>query len=717
MLKRLLLPIVVLTFVSGSAQTILYPDGSKQYSAYGLGMVVPFPDSFTYRPPFHILKNQQTGTYFIDEDFSLRDYARIQGTGTTYYVNVNTGDDANSGTSEGSPLKSVSVAIAKTDVSTVMIAPGYYYHQYSWAGVVPTRSIELIASGPGVYLTNDYSNTLTFTSEGGLYKARTTTQSMNAWDRSMTDVYGDPYTLTKYTSKSQVDTATVGAWYWGSDTLYIRLSDFRTPDSNVTAFNNSRNIRMVGEGLKYYFQGFTVYGPGLSTTNTNGSNGGVRVYVDSLTIRGGMSEFDGTSEVLLFNSSFAKTKANDLINYDPQNGVIPVFVEYNITSYNTIDNGSVGSSEQASTAHNKCRGIRVNSVYKYTNGQCVADVGACQSWLINCTADSSVTGTNYLFGTGLYNGGFAWLQDCKSYNHAPAGYDLSITTTHAYLNNFQSDNFDYSSSFGTLDSNYISQVQDVVEFATVDRMMSTKLVDLVPAGITGQTVRYSGSALTANSFLWNTGSQIGIGTTTPAGMLHMYSNSSAVTHVLQGGVGGITTQTAYMGTAGTWNVGQQNNIRGGALIWHTGSIGSTSALMSLSRAGNLALGTTDYDAFKMNVNGTFRIGTVVASTRMGDHILVWDSATGQIDYIPQPLSGSDSLDFGSTLAQTSQDLTITVIGAQVNDPVAVSWPSSPANSTFDAFVSAANTVTVRFNNYSASAIDPAKGFFKVKVLR
>lgn len=84
---------------------------------------------------------------------------------------------------------------------------------------------------------------------------------------------------------------------------------------------------------------------------------------------------------------------------------------------------------------------------------------------------------------------------------------------------------------------------------------------------------------------------------------------------------------------------------------------------------------------------------------------------------PNGLSGSATLDFGSTSAQTSADLTIAVTGAADGDAVYVGVPNASvnANSSYTAWVSAANTVTVRFNNYSSGSIDPASGSFKVFV--
>lgn len=83
------------------------------------------------------------------------------------------------------------------------------------------------------------------------------------------------------------------------------------------------------------------------------------------------------------------------------------------------------------------------------------------------------------------------------------------------------------------------------------------------------------------------------------------------------------------------------------------------------------------------------------------------------------IKNTATLDFGSTAAGTSTDLTVTVTGASVGDPVGIGLPASPdANSCFTAWVSATNTVTVRFNNYQLlTAIDPASASYKVIVTK
>lgn len=80
---------------------------------------------------------------------------------------------------------------------------------------------------------------------------------------------------------------------------------------------------------------------------------------------------------------------------------------------------------------------------------------------------------------------------------------------------------------------------------------------------------------------------------------------------------------------------------------------------------------------------------------------------------------TETLDFPSTAAQTSSDLTVTVPGAVEGDDARVVVPgvSMLASSWYNAWVSAPGIVTVRFNNYSTAAQDPASGDFKVIVER
>lgn len=80
-------------------------------------------------------------------------------------------------------------------------------------------------------------------------------------------------------------------------------------------------------------------------------------------------------------------------------------------------------------------------------------------------------------------------------------------------------------------------------------------------------------------------------------------------------------------------------------------------------------------------------------------------------------SGSASLNFGSIGAAAQADLTITIAGAAVGDEVIMALPAAPAAGIiFNAFVSAANTVTIRASNITASPVDPAAATYGAIVI-
>ncbi len=87
--------------------------------------------------------------------------------------------------------------------------------------------------------------------------------------------------------------------------------------------------------------------------------------------------------------------------------------------------------------------------------------------------------------------------------------------------------------------------------------------------------------------------------------------------------------------------------------------------------------------------------------------------------ITKVIAASAALDFPNTLAQTASDLTITVTGSVDGDAVILGVPNGSvmADSSYSAWVSASDTVTVRFMNAGLLARDPASGTFRVIVVR
>lgn len=84
------------------------------------------------------------------------------------------------------------------------------------------------------------------------------------------------------------------------------------------------------------------------------------------------------------------------------------------------------------------------------------------------------------------------------------------------------------------------------------------------------------------------------------------------------------------------------------------------------------------------------------------------------------ITGSQSLNFGTTPipAQTSRSLTLAAMGATPGDPVALGIPLAAvtAGIAYTARVSGTNQITVTAHNYTAGALSPAAGTFRVRVM-
>lgn len=81
---------------------------------------------------------------------------------------------------------------------------------------------------------------------------------------------------------------------------------------------------------------------------------------------------------------------------------------------------------------------------------------------------------------------------------------------------------------------------------------------------------------------------------------------------------------------------------------------------------------------------------------------------------------SGALDFPSIAAAASATLTIALPGVAVGDAVVVSSAAAagpPAGLVFTAWVSAADTVTLRATNVTAAPVDAASGTYAAQVLK
>ena len=163
--------------------------------------------------------------------------------------------------------------------------------------------------------------------------------------------------------------------------------------------------------------------------------------------------------------------------------------------------------------------------------------------------------------------------------------------------------------------------------------------------------------------------------------------------------------------------------------WRTSS---GTVLVAITKDGRLGIRTSAPTAFLQLKAGTATANTAPLKLTSGTNLTTpeagaveydgtnYFATSGTVRYtLAKTLTSTATLDFASTAANTSSTLTIAVTGATDGDVVSVGVPnaSNSANSDFTAYVSAADTVTVKFVNSSTAAIDPASGTFQVAVLR
>jgi hypothetical protein len=182
----------------------------------------------------------------------------------------------------------------------------------------------------------------------------------------------------------------------------------------------------------------------------------------------------------------------------------------------------------------------------------------------------------------------------------------------------------------------------------------------------------------------------GTGTFTGANM-RIFTNSSTVSRV----------NTPQLFISYTGNVGISQSTPTARLHLAAGTATASTAPLKFNSQGASLLNPVEPGAVEFN----------------GTNLLFTPSTTRHT--VNHGLPGSATLNFPSTLTMLSADLTITVTGAADGDVVSLGVPNAAvnANTFYSAWVSAANTVTVRFNNYSIGTVDPASALFKVFVTK
>jgi len=148
-----------------------------------------------------------------------------------------------------------------------------------------------------------------------------------------------------------------------------------------------------------------------------------------------------------------------------------------------------------------------------------------------------------------------------------------------------------------------------------------------------------------------------------------------------------------------------SNTLGDAPLQSTGGLLRQTQVTALE----IARGTTA-EAPLATTPGRLRWNTTTARPTISN-------GTAHVD-LPMQLTTTSTLDFPSIGSHDTANLTVTVTGATPGDAVVLGVPDAamPNGGTYMAWVSATDTVTVRFQNASTTQ-DPASGTFRITVLK
>lgn len=376
------------------------------------------PVGWSWSLPFTI---QQSGNNFrVKPSFTLQGRAGIT-VSKTYYVDTVNGNDGNTGLSAAQAFQSMNQVNTQGDADRVYILDGSYIkgntHPYGFG-----RSMEIIGLGT-VYFTSDVFSDLSFSKTGTNYYTSDLSAAQYVaivYDYANPTARGAPDILSLAADAATCD-STPGTYFreWnGTKKLYVHPFDSRAPDSNIKCCL-AVNFRPQEDSTTYYLENINFIG-GASIQNASAA-GGAKGYFYGCTFTN--ASVRGADEVI-YQGCVLGGASGDGNNIDDLNGVGSNVVEINCTMQ---DVGSA-SSDQCSTTHNATNIVRINGHYRYSAGQCIADTGTGQTWMLGTEVDNSST------GIGIYSSVTMWLDSI--YVHDQSTNDLqNVVGTTIYHHN------------------------------------------------------------------------------------------------------------------------------------------------------------------------------------------------------------------------------------------------------------------------------------------
>ena len=307
----------------------------------------------------------------------------------TYWVK-STGSDAAAGT-EGAPLLSLSVALAKSDVDEVIIdtSAGDYIMPSTrgWGNTQPPRDVSVRVTGPGMAISTA-ANSATFPTwvnvSGAIYK--TTTAAANAYSIIDSSIVESDGFFNRAMVAASVAAMTPGTYFHDGTDLNVWALDSRNlvGDQRMLLSGSNSNLRIPSANRTIYVDGVHFVGGlplnyvsagvvdplfvGLNCTfqgsHSNGSTNAVNI--------------TGPGRFYFYRCGAARGWRDQLNYHGNANGDPKVFENECWTGLG----GYVGTSDNASTSHENTAIIRLNGRYGHSLNRTVADIGDTRTLIL-----------------------------------------------------------------------------------------------------------------------------------------------------------------------------------------------------------------------------------------------------------------------------------------------------------------------------------------------
>ena len=394
---------VVRSVLSKVVQGILYrnPGGLLP------NQILP-PSGFGWTPPVRIFNN--AGVYSTDYDptpFLIEGDPGV----TTYYVDSDTGNDGNPGTS-GSPKKTLTTITGGRVTKLLIKARGKFY--VSDGGSIQMGHDNLCVEawgGASCIITTEASPNFPYvwTDEGGGVWSAPSPYTLHNSHRPYSGTNIE--TLVPYTAAADVTAcqATAGSWVRTTGPIkhWVHTSDGSSPATGHTIFGNngsacSYNASTSAFVQRIAFHGISFHG-GDAAFLVSGTNVTYTKRLDFVNCnfkRAGQfaaMASNGTTEIISYGCTAGPSSFDGFSYTTPTGaaggGAVPNAIEINCTG-RYCGNTSTGAN-QGSTTHFTGKLIRVNGQYYNNADDQIADVGAdTRSWNLGCTLGPKGVGSS-----------------------------------------------------------------------------------------------------------------------------------------------------------------------------------------------------------------------------------------------------------------------------------------------------------------------------------